>query len=179
MSLREISEFLFVSDPPEPADLIFVFGGKRTERADKAARLFGEGYAPRVWIAGGDKRSSGVPEALELRERMVSQGVPADAINVETNSTTTLEQVLYSYPQLEMTFGWDRLRKVILVSAPMHMRRAKRTFARYCPKDTRIICCPDDRADVRADNWWTTAEGRALVLHELEKVRDGALKGAC
>ena len=177
MSIREISEFLFVEDPPGKADLIFVFGGKRRERAEKAVRLYQDGHSARIWLSGGDKRSTGIPEAEALRTVAVEAGVPAAAIGIETASTTTLENVQFSAPLLDQAYGWGNLRTVILVSAPVHMRRAKRVFARHCPRETQIVCCPDDRPDVRSDNWWTTEAGRRLVLRELETVRHQAQRG--
>ncbi len=177
MSIREISEFLFVHDEAEPADLIFVFGSSRPERGAKAAELYRKGLASQIWIAGGDKTDSGVSEAESLKQLMIQGGIPAEAVHIETKSTTTLDHVLYSVPLLDKTFGWKNLKKVILVSSPHHMRRVKRVFANHCPAETRIICQPDDRPEIRADNWWVSDEGRRTVLRELEKVRDFALKG--
>lgn len=177
MSLREVTEYLFISDPPEPADLIMVFGGKRRERAEKAAELYKAGYAPRILITGGDKRGRGVPEAEELKEVCVALGVPAEAIWVEDRSLRTLENVLMSVPLVDARLGWQNMSAVILVSSPVHMRRVKQTVARHIPRDVKILCCPDDRADINKDNWWTTEEGRQQVFRELEKVRTYALQG--
>lgn len=177
MSVREITEFLFVEDDPEAADLIFVFGGKRQERALRAAELYRQGYAPKIWVSGGDKRKTGTAEAEVLKRTMMEQGVPEAAILLETASADTIENVVASHPLIEKAFGWKNFRKVILVSSPMHMRRVKRAFARHCPPETKIICCPDGRTDIARDNWWQTPEGRREVLRELEKVRSYALKG--
>lgn len=171
MSIREVSEFLFVRDEPENADLIFVFGGKRRERAEKAAQLYHQGWAGKIWISGGDRRSTGIPEAEALRNAAVEAGVPPEAISIETSSINSLENVALSCPQLEARYGWSNLKRIMVVTSPVHMRRAQLLLSRHCPAGTRLICCPDDRADVRADNWWTTREGLHLVLRELEKVR--------
>ncbi|MCL4424079.1 MAG: YdcF family protein, partial [Firmicutes bacterium] len=68
------------------------------------------------------------------------------------------------------------LKKVILISAPLHMRRAKMTFLRYFP-GVEAFCVPDGRQDVTRNNWWQTEEGRRLIFRELEKVRDQARRG--
>lgn len=177
MSLREISEYLFVEDEPTPADLILVFGGKRLERAERAAELYKAGLAPRVFITGGDKRGIGVCESERLRDHMVALGVPAEAIDVECESLNTIEQVQYSVKRIDEAIGWKNIKNVLLVSAPHHMRRVKRTIANHIPRETVITCCPDRRTDITRDNWWHTDEGQRLIYRELEKVRTYALHG--
>ncbi len=176
MSLREVTEHLFLSDDPAPADLIFVFGGRHLERAERAAELYREGFAPRVIVTGGDRRGTGRPEAEVLKEVLVAQGVPESAILPETRSANTIENVLLGRAALAAA-GWlDGLGSVLLVSAPYHMRRASLAFTRHFP-GVSVRCCPDRRTDITADNWSLTAEGRQLVFRELEKVRAYLLKG--
>lgn len=177
MSLREITEELFVEDELTPADLIIVFGGKRLERAEKAAELYKAGLAPRLLITGGDKRGLGVCEAERLRDRAVELGVPLEAIMLESDSVNTLENVRMSVAVTEEAIGWRNLSHVILVSAPYHLRRVKRALAHYIPRSVRISCCPDSRTDITRENWWHTAEGRHMVYRELEKVRTYAGQG--
>lgn len=177
MSLREISEYLFLADQPEPCDLIIVFGGKRLERAEKAADLYLAGYAPRILFTGGDKRETGIAEAIVLRNHAVSLDVAESACMVETDSTNTLENVRMSVPLVDAEMGWRHMRGVILVSAPYHMKRVKQVLARSVPREVKIYCCPDGRTDITAENWWHSPEGQNQVYRELEKVRRYALQG--
>ncbi len=177
MSLREISEYLFVEDEPTSGDLILVFGGKRLERADRAAELYRAGLAPRVFITGGDKRGLGVCESERLRDRMVELGVPAEAIEIECESVNTMENVRFSVDRIEKNIGWKNMKNVLLVTSPYHMKRVKQAVAHYIPREVVITCCPDRREDVTRDNWWHTEEGQNLVYRELEKARTYALHG--
>lgn len=177
MSIREISEYLFCEDELTPADLIIVFGGKRLERAERAASLYKAGLAPRILITGGDKRDIGVCEAERLKEHAVALGVPAEAITVECESVNTMENVRKAVAVVETELGWKNLQHVILVSAPHHLRRVKQTMARYIPRSVKLTCCPDTRTDIVRDNWWHTPEGQTLVYRELEKVRTYAMQG--
>lgn len=177
MSLREISEYLFLADQPEPCDLIIVLGGKRMERAEKGADLYVEGYAPRILFTGGDKRETGIAEAIVLRDHAVSLDVPEGACLLETNSTNTLENVRMSVPLVDSVIGWRNMSGVILVSAPYHLKRVKQVLARHIPRDVKIYCCPDNRTDITVENWWHTPEGQNQVYRELEKVRRYALQG--
>lgn len=177
MSLSEISEYLFCADDPTPADLIIVFGGTRLERAEKAAELYRSGMAPRILFTGGDTSKTGIAEALRLRQRAMELGVPAEAILVETESTTTDASIRRTVNLIEQLFGWSQLQSVILVSAPHHMRRVKLSMRKQIPGSVDLVCCPDDRADLRPENWWHSSAGLATVARELEKVRTYALRG--
>lgn len=176
MSLHEVTEHLFLRDDPARSDLIFVFGGRKLERAERAAELYQQGFAPRVLVTGGDKRGTGRPEAAVLGEVLLARGVPPAAILTETRSGNTVENVLYGRAALEEA-GWlSELASALLVSAPYHMRRASQVFARYFPGVT-VRCCPDHRADLTVANWPLSAEGRQIVFRELEKVRTYVYRG--
>lgn len=177
MSLREISEYLFCEDDLAPADLILVFGGKRLERADRAAELYKAGLAPRIFISGGDKREMGRAEAEVLKQRCMELGVPEEAIITESESVNTLENVKMSVNAIEKRFGWQNVNSVILVSAPYHLRRVKHTMAHYVPRSVSLLCCPDSREDITRENWWHTPQGQNTVYRELEKVRTYAVHG--
>jgi uncharacterized SAM-binding protein YcdF (DUF218 family) len=177
MSIREITEYLFAEDELQPADLVIVFGGKRYERAERAAELYHAGLAPRILITGGDKRGTGVTEAELLKQRCLELGVPAEAIVTEAESVNTLENVRMTVALVEEQFGWKNLKNVILVSSPYHLRRVKQTIAHYIPRAVRLTCCPDTRTDITRENWWHTEEGRSTVYRELEKVRTYAVQG--
>jgi uncharacterized SAM-binding protein YcdF (DUF218 family) len=177
MSIREISEYLFCEDELTSADLILVFGGKRLERAERAAELYKAGLAPRIVITGGDKRGTGVCESIRLKEHCVSLGVPEEAIVTECESVNSMENVKMSAALIEKTMGWSNLNNVIIVSAPYHLRRVKHALARYIPRSVKITCCPDTRTDITRENWWHTQEGQNMVVRELEKVRTYAFQG--
>jgi vancomycin permeability regulator SanA len=82
---------------PEQAPLIVVFGcqaysfGAGTElraRADHAAALYQAGVAPRVLASGGYSAERwSEPEAI--RDELVTRGVPADAIELDHEGTST------------------------------------------------------------------------------------------
>lgn len=177
MSLREVSDYLFIQDDPSPADLIFVFGGRRPERAQKAVELYNQGLAPQILISGGDNRGTNVTEAEALKKLVVEAGVPNSAILLETESTNTLESVEKSTRLIEERIGWGNVKAVILVTSPAKMKRAKQTVARHIPREVKIYCVPDGRTDIAKDNWWTSEEGREAVFRELEKVRVYAHQG--
>ena len=48
--IQDISDFIFVENKPEKADIIFVAGGSFPEPAEIAADLWKEKYAPKIFI---------------------------------------------------------------------------------------------------------------------------------
>ena len=94
--LDQISDFIFVEDKPERADIIFVPGNGFPQMSIEAARLWKEGMAP--WILPSGKYSigkgafTGVQAMKEkyqgpyqtewefLKDVLMKNGVPADAV---------------------------------------------------------------------------------------------------
>ena len=50
--IRAVTEFIFVQDAPEKADVIFIPGSRKVEHAIRAAELYRAGYAPYVLPSG-------------------------------------------------------------------------------------------------------------------------------
>jgi uncharacterized SAM-binding protein YcdF (DUF218 family) len=88
-------------------------------------------YAVRVWKQGGVRtvvvcgggNGSQPSVAEQMRDFMVSQGIPVAAIRVETESQSTRENALKSKPLLDQLGG-----KKVLLTSDYHMFRAYRAF---------------------------------------------------
>ena len=50
--LRQITDFIFVENPPKRADLILIPGSGYPQIAEEAARLYKDGYAPLILPSG-------------------------------------------------------------------------------------------------------------------------------
>lgn len=94
-------------------------------RALLAARLYREGRAPLVLFTGGLSGSPCCPVAEVMAGIARDAGVPAQAIRVETTSTSTWENAAHSAPILR-GLGAER---ILIVSDKLHMRRAQACFA--------------------------------------------------
>lgn len=51
-TIDDITNFIFLEDQPEKADIIFIPGGSYAEIAEKAAMLWKENYAPIILPSG-------------------------------------------------------------------------------------------------------------------------------
>ena len=141
----ELADPLEISEPPQPADVIVVFaggvgesgqaGGGYQERVKRAVDLYRDGYAPRMIFSSGFVFA--FEEAEVMRGLAMANGVPPEAILLETNATNTYENVVLSNKILSAN-GWKR---ILLVSSPYHMRRAVMTWRRSAP-GVRVIATP-------------------------------------
>ena len=132
---RWCSASLAGSFPPAAADgeVLIVLGGSVLSdgtiggssywRAVYAVRIWKAGRYHRVLVCGGG--SDGLPVAVSIRDYMISQGVPADEILIETQSRNTRENALNARAFLDALPG-----KKVLLTSDYHMYRAQHAFAR-------------------------------------------------
>ncbi len=138
------------------ADVIVVLGGGVHElRAERAAELFQQHAASRIIITGaGDDEIN----RLILRQK----GVPASAIEVEGNSTTTRENAEFTIKMLRA----ENVHHVILVTSWYHARRALKTFEHYAP-DLKFYSRPSYATFAR-EEWPQHGNGHRMRLEFLK-----------
>ncbi len=140
-----IGDPLQVSEPPRPADAIVVFaggagesgqaGGGYQERVKQAVGLYREGFAPRMIFSSGFVFA--FEEAEVMRGLAMANGVPPEAIILETQATNTYDNVAFS----RQILAQNRWRRILLVSSPYHMRRAILTWRRVAP-EVEVVATP-------------------------------------
>jgi uncharacterized SAM-binding protein YcdF (DUF218 family) len=115
-------------------DLLVVLAGSALEggtigvssywRCVYAVWAFREGGFGKILITGGSSDPANeTPIAVSMQKLIVFLGVPADAVSVETTSTSTRENALHSVPLLLRMPG-----KKVLLTSDYHMYRALRVF---------------------------------------------------
>ena len=116
-------KFLCVDEGPAQADCIVILGGGSAERPERAAELFKEHAAPHIIVSGrGD---------CEINQQLLIEGgVPARAIELETQSRTTRENAQFTVRMLRA----QKAGRVILVTSWYHSRRALACFRHYAPE---------------------------------------------
>jgi uncharacterized SAM-binding protein YcdF (DUF218 family) len=123
-------------------------GGSSYWRAVYASRIWKSGRYGRVLVCGGG--SDGPPVAVAIRDYMISQGVPAEEILIETQSRNTRENALYARPFLDALSG-----KKVLLTSDYHMYRAQHAFAR-AGIQTEPAPIPDVyKLSLRLDSRWS------------------------
>ena len=171
LSVADVTDYLFLGDPPGPVDAVLVLGGNSPARVSRAAELVRAGLTSLVVISGGaTKRPQPVAtEAEWLARAALAAGIPDRCLVLERRASNTRENIIFSVPVLRRRLGPGPL--VIGVSSlPVHMRRAVMTARRYFPPTWRVVALPADYPLHNAGNWWLTAQGREAAWQELVRI---------
>ncbi len=136
---------LKISQAPQQADVIVVFGGgvgeggspgKSTiERARYAAELYKNGYARHIVFSSGYIYKYNDAENMKLIA--LSADVSEQDIILEQKANSTYENAKFTAEILD-DHNWDT---ILLVSSPYNMRRASLVF-RKLDKDLKVIYTP-------------------------------------
>ena len=166
-SLALVGHTLAVSDPLRAADAIVAVSGDAGPRTETAVRLWKLGYAPLLLFSGASLDPNSVSSADLMKRDAVALGVPAEAILVEPDATTTDENARL----VAQLMTAHRLRSAILVTSPYHQRRASLLFEHaFMPAGLSFLNHPADDPTWDADRWWTSEPSRTLTLIELAKL---------
>ena len=160
---------LKISETPQKADVILVFGGgvgetgspgKSTiERARYAAELYKQGYSNKILFSSGYTYTYNDAENMKLFA--VSMGVSEKDIILEERADSTYENVLFSKQLLDKYHQ----NSVLLISSPYNMRRAQLVFKKL-DNNIKIIYAP-----VQNNQFYNRSNGIKLeqikaVIHE-------------
>ena len=151
--LPRIGEWLEVSTPIEPVDLIVALGGDR-RREEKAAELARLGLASHVLFTGADVRDrdyecEGVP-----RQMVAGSAAPA---------FTTWDEAAAVLGVMKK-HGW---KSVMIVTSPFHSRRALWTFRRLLAGTaTDVLYAPAPYGGFQMKSWWKSHMGVKCVVTE-------------
>ena len=180
--LADVSDFIFVSDPPEEGDIIFIPGGSYPELPEYAARLYKEGYAPLILPSGrysvkhgafcGSRTKKNLyagPYQTEfefMKDVLEKCGVPGKAILKEDRSQYTQQNAFFSRvvtDELNLT-----VKKAIIVCKAFHTRRCLSYWQLAYP-GTEFCICPVSPDGITKENWFKTEKGVDCVLGELAR----------
>ena len=182
--LRDITEFIFLEDLPEKADLIIVPGNTGPQPARRAAALYHEGMAPYIVVSGryskgqqtfagaaceGDRyKGAYMTEADFLTDVLIREGVPETAVLQERKAEFTLENARYIRKLLEekkMT-----VKKALICCQAFHARRCRMYFE-YVFQDTDVefLMCPAVTQGISRCSWMESQKGLDTVLGELRR----------
>jgi uncharacterized SAM-binding protein YcdF (DUF218 family) len=115
-------------DDARPAQAIIVLGAAQFDgrpsnvlqaRLDHAAELYHRGLAPRIVVTGGSQPGDRFTEAAASAKYLESKGIPASAIELETTSTNSRDELAAAARFLHK----QGIEDVLLVSDGFHAYR--------------------------------------------------------
>lgn len=122
------------------------------ERINHAIDLYRTGKVDKIIFTGGQGNRDELTEAEAARDYAVENGIPEKDILIEQTSHTTYENVVNA-KQLADANG---LKKVLIVSDPMHMRRAI-----AMARDIGLDAYPSPTTTTRYRSWRSRSESLA------------------
>ncbi len=181
--IRDITEYIFLEDAPQKADVIFIPGCNRPEHTQEAAKLYHQGYAPLLVPSGGYSKNEGsfqgvspegrtygeefTCEADFLAQVLLQNGVPESAVLKEREATYTLENAEKTRSLLEAK--GIAVKKAILCCKAHHARRAFLYYAMVFPQ-VEILVHPTAIDGITRETWYQSETGRRAVLGELSRI---------
>lgn len=180
--INDITNFIFVKDKLQKADIIFIPGGSYSEVAEESAKLWGGGYSNLILPSGafginigyfkGPKSKRDVynkeykTEWEFLKEVLIGNGVKESILLKEDKATFTYENAIFSK---EVTDSLNlKIDKAIICCKSFHARRCLMYYETIY-KDTKFIIHSVDIDNISKDNWYKSKKGINLVLGELER----------
>lgn len=171
--LEDMTNFIFLEDEPQRADVIFLPGSEEGSLAKTAARLYKEGFAPLIVPSGKYAKWTGhsivgefETESDHFAALLMEEGVPEKAILKEREATYTYQNAINTRKLLDER-GIE-VKKALLCCQAYHARRSKLYYQVMFP-ETEILVCPTVTKGVTRDNWYRSERGRELVLGEIER----------
>jgi uncharacterized SAM-binding protein YcdF (DUF218 family) len=184
--IKELTDFVFVEDNIEKADIIFVPGGSHPELGEYAASLWKQGYAPLVMPSGGVSIKTGKFNGVKAKQEiynkyyttdceflsdvLIMNGVSKSAIIGENQSSFTKDNAYFSRKVLDGK--GIIIEKAIICCKNFHARRALMCYQFAFPEvEFRVYPTPyyEQDIDITKDNWYQTEAGIKRVLGELQR----------
>ena len=179
----ETGDFIFAEKSPGKADVIFVPGNGYPDMAEAAAGLYRKGLAPCIIPSGRysitlgkfggvlhnrEKYSGDYETEWEfLRDVLIKNGVPEDAILREDRATYTYQNALFSKEAAEEK--GLHIKKAILCVKNYHAGRALMYYQTVFP-ETEIMICPVSVDGITKENWRRSQEGIHEVCQEMQRI---------
>lgn len=176
-----LAKFLIVEKPQEKADAILVLGGSAAylERTEKAAELFKNGVAPKIYLTddgtrGGWSRAEqrNMPFVELARRNLIARGVPAENVEVIKPQDSG---TIYEARALAEKSKTENPQTLLLVTSAYHTRRALRTFEREFAGENLSTAIGIESAPMGWQTpspvaWWLSVSGWNAVASEYVKL---------
>lgn len=167
-----VGRWLDAEDPLEKGQAIAVLSGRMPLRAIEAAKLYREGYAPKVWLTrsvepGATLENLGIAfvgEDAYNEQILLHEGVPADAIRVlDPPIVNTADEII----AISKAIGDQHGQSVIIVTSKVHTRRTRVLWRKLNTGNGRAIVRGATADPFEPGKWWKTTGDALDVVREV------------
>jgi uncharacterized SAM-binding protein YcdF (DUF218 family) len=171
IAFRGAGRWLIREDPLARADVIVVLSGSMPYRAEEAANVYREGYAPQIWLSRATSPAKELA-AMEIRYEpdedydkavLIHDGVPEAAIHALPDEIVNTEQEI---EEIRRELGGQGKTSVIIVTSLQHTRRVRALWNVLGDPKMKLMVhgAPQDAFD--ADHWWRNSRDVLAVTRE-------------
>ena len=170
--LRGMARAWIVNDPLTKVDAIVVLGGGVETRPFEAARLFQQGFAPKILLTNPQPSAPSqlnlVPTDTELtRGVLVKQGIPESSIFVAP------EMVTNTFQESHAIWAWaktNNVKSIIIPTDIFHTRRVRWMFHKQLAvAGIQVLMDAVPVREYTVEDWWQHEQGVVALQNELLK----------
>jgi len=169
---RNAGRWLVREDAIAPADAIVVLSGSMPHRAEGAADIYRQKYAPEVWLTRplspeAELNSMGIRfegEEEYSRDVLIHEGVPPTAVRVLPDEIINTEDEIKEIAR-EMRLR-SKSRVIIVTSAP-HTRRVRALWSTLAGQNQICFVEAAHEDPFDRDHWWRNTRDTYAVVREL------------
>jgi uncharacterized SAM-binding protein YcdF (DUF218 family) len=145
--------------------VVAISGGNTTSRAEEAVALYKNGWTKTLIFSGAALDPESPSNAEVMKKQAVSEGVPAEAILLDTTSNNTPENA----DNIRLVAQKHNIHSIILVTSPYHQARASVLFKKVFNNYGYVRNHPTSTDTSWSSYWWLQPYNWYLVLTEMIK----------
>lgn len=184
LSSREKYEFVCggIVDDGKSAPVALLLGGNPNNarnRALAAAELYRAGRVPYIIPSGGvkwDIDGEMISESHFMKRILMEKGVPEEAIILENQATTTIENMIFGTLQIVRKLKMKTVDHVIIVTSEAHMKRSLTLAKAFMPRKLTFSGYPAFH-NAPTDEWFAQEANIKALDTEIRLLKDMADTG--
>jgi uncharacterized SAM-binding protein YcdF (DUF218 family) len=177
--LTAIGRYLITEQPLAKADLILVLAGDSLLRVPEAARLYREGYAPKILLTN-EPMQKGAEDLLRMGIRIPDNQETAlkilEALHVPQGTVLTIQERADSTrAEMQAVARFVKshpAQRLIIVTSKSHTTRAYKIFFNGLGPGIHVMMHPVPNDPFDPTRWWRDRRDAKEVLHEYEALID-------
>ncbi len=177
--LGALGRYLVTEHPLAKADLILVLSGQPFLRVPEAARLYHEGFAPKILLTNEPKERGAddllrmgirFPDRLDTALKILeAHRVPRDAILTIQERPISTQAEMQAVRRFLESHPANRM---IIVTSKSHTTRANKYYSAGLGSKVQLIMHPVPNDPFDPTRWWQDRYDAKGVLHEYQALAD-------